>query len=118
MALEFLNKELVIWPFGKAETQTPAYAAAIDVEVNNSYTVITPATLTGDATLNLTINEQMPVGSRILLVIAATTDGFDLTLGTGFTGPAIVGVAGKTKTQELVYDGTTYKPAGAAVQID
>lgn len=106
------------WPAGKADHLTPAYAASIDVTVNNSLTVLEPAVLTGDATLNLTVSDETEVGALLQLKVRATTNGFDLTPGTKMVGPAIVGVAGKTKTQLYFFDGTNYVASGAAVQID
>lgn len=106
------------YPWGEADVQTPAYAATIAVTVKNSMTILNFAQLTGDATLNLTIDAELPVGAILQAKVPAQTDGFDLTLGTGIDGPAIVGVTGKTKTQGFIYDGTSFKPTGTAVQID
>lgn len=106
------------FPFGEADVQELAYAVTQAVEVKNAKTILKFATLTGDTTLNLTITLQLKVGSTLLVKVPATANADDLTFGTGIDAPAIVGVAGKTKTQGFEYDGQTFVPVGAVVQID
>lgn len=110
--------EKIQWPFGEADVQQLAYSAAQAVTIRNTMTILSFAILTGDTTLNLTIGENVRPGARLLLIVPATNNADDLTLGTGIDGPVIVGVATKTKTQEFVFDGTRFVPAGAVVQID
>lgn len=110
--------EKINWPEGEADKQDLAYAATQEVTVKNMMTILNFAILTGDTTLNLTIDPQVRKGARLLLKVPATNNADDLTLGTGIDAPVIVGVATKTKTQEFVYDGTLFVPAGAVVQID
>lgn len=112
-----MEVERINWPQGEADKQDLAYAAAQEVTVKNMMTILNFAILTGATTLNLTIDSQVRKGARLLLKVPATATEV-LTLGTGIDAPAIVGVAGKTKTQEFVYDGTLFVPAGAVVQID
>jgi hypothetical protein len=107
------------YPFGAADKPSAlAYAATQAITITNQMTILVFAILTGDTTLDLTIDSQVEKGARLLLEVPATNNADDLTLGTGIDAPAIVGVAGKTKTQEFVYDGTKFVPAGAVVQID
>lgn len=98
----------VSYPFGPADVQTPAYAATIAVTVNNAKTLLNIAQLTGAATLNLTIDGDLPAGAE--LIVKAQSDGTarDLTPGTGMTGTAIAGVISKTKYATYVYDGSTF----------
>lgn len=110
--------EKINFPQGEADIQTLAYAATQAVTIKNMMTILVFAILTGDTTLNLTIDAQVRKGARLLLKVPATNNADDLTLGTGIDAPVIVGVATKTKTQEFVYDGTLFVPAGAVVQID
>jgi len=113
MAIEKIN-----WPHGEADSQTLAYAAIQAVTITNMFTVLIFTILTGDTTLNLTIDSQVRKGAKLLLKVPATNNADDLTLGTGIDAPVIVGVATKTKTQEFTYDGTLFVPSGAVVQID
>lgn len=110
--------EKINWPQGEADKQDLAYATTQAVTIKNMMTILSFAILTGDTTLNLTIDSQVRKGARLLLKVPATNNADDLTLGTGIDAPVIVGVAGKTKTQEFVYDGSLFVPAGAIVQID
>lgn len=105
-------------PFGAADVQTPAYSATLAVTVTNQLTILEPAILTGDCTLNVTIDSQVKAGAVLLLVQAATTDGMDVTFGTGIDAPNLVGVTGKTKSQSFMYDGVSFKAMGAMVQLD
>jgi hypothetical protein len=110
--------EKMSWPVGEADVQSLDYAATQAVTIRNMFTILSFAILTGDTTLNLTFHGQLRKGALLLLKVPATNNADDLTLGTGIDAPAIVGVAGKTKTQLFVYDGTLFVPAGAVVQID
>lgn len=112
-----MSKEIQ-FPVGNADVQALAYAAAQAVEIKNEMTVLDFDILTGDTTLNLTIKDGVRNGARLLVKVPATNNADDLTLGTAIDGPAIVGVAGKTKTQAFtLYNGVFY-PDGAVVQID
>ncbi len=106
------------YPFGNVDAQTPAYAATITATINEAVTIITPATLTGALTLNLTISSEVKAGARILFVALSDGTARTTTFGTGFTSPTLAGVISKTKTIEFVYDGTTFKATSAGVQID
>lgn len=107
----------VQYPFGAISQRTVAYATTIAETIDNE-TILNFATLTGDATLNITADAQLPIGTKLHLRVPATANGDDLTLGTAIDAPAIVGVAGKTKVQSFYWNGTTFLPMGAVVQID
>lgn len=108
----------VLWPVGAVSHEKPAYAATIAVEVFNRNTIIEPAILTGDATLNLDIDPETPKGALMTVKAKATNAGDDLTFGTGIDAPVLVGAAGKTKVQSFIYDGTAFIANSAPVQID
>lgn len=109
------------YPFGPAD-QSPVLtvAAAQPVSITDQFTIIdgvtTPAA-TNNRTLTLTISSEVKAGAQIFL--KNKTTGTETTIaGTGFTFPTITGVAGKTFCQSYIYDGTTFKPTAAALQID
>ena len=108
----------VSYPFGNADVQTPAYAATIGATITDRMTIIKPAVLTGALTLNLTIDQGILAGARLLLVALSDGTARTVTFGTGFTSPVLAGVISKTKAIEFVYDGVSYKPTSAGVQID
>lgn len=112
-----MEVEKINWPFGPAAHEKPAYTATIALTIKNQRTIIEPAILTGNLTLDLTIDSQVQKGAIIDLTIK-TTATETTTLGTGIDGPAVVGVAGKTWTQSFFYDGVSFKPCGAKIQID
>lgn len=107
----------VSFPFGHADLQQPAYAATLAVTINEIFTIIDPAILTGAMTINLTLGVEPRVGALIMVQLTATATEVT-TFGTGFTAPTVTGVAGKTKCQLFVYDGTSFKPVAVAYQID
>lgn len=107
----------ISYPFGPADVQAPAYAATLAVTITNRMTIFDPAILTGNLTINLTIDPEVKAGAELFCEITAT--GTEVTtFGTGFTAPTVTGVAGKTKCIEFRYDGVTYKPKAVAFQID
>lgn len=107
-----------MFPWGEPDVIDLVYAAEQNVEVSNNMTVLKFAILTGDTTLNVTVAPGVRNGAMLLVKVPATANADDLAFGTGIDGPAIVGVAGKTKTQAFIFDGTVFLPTGAAVQID
>ena len=108
----------ISYPFGAADVQTPAYAATITATIVDLVTIINPATLTGALTLNLTLDQGVKAGSRILFIALSDGTARTTTFGTGFTSPTLAGVISKTKAIEFVYDGTTLKATSVGVQID
>lgn len=106
------------FPFGAADVQTPAYAATITATITDLLTIINPATLTGALTLNLTLDQGIRAGCRILVKALSDGTARTITFGTGFTSPTLAGVISKTKTMEFVYDGSSFVPTSAGVQID
>lgn len=113
-----MSVEKIQWPFGVADVIEPAtLTGAIAVTIENRFSILKTGLLTGNATLNLTIDPQVEKGAQ-LLVLSKTTATETMTPGTGMTGPVYAGVAGKTKAQLWVYDGTTFKPTAVAFQID
>jgi hypothetical protein len=105
------------YPFGAADLQQPTYAATLAVTITNNVTIIDPTILTGNLTINLTIDSEVGYGALILCELTAT--GTEVTtFGTGFTSPTLTGVAGKTKCMMFMYDGTSFKPWAPGYQID
>jgi len=86
--------------------------------VERTTTVIDLGQLSADAELDLNVGADIPIGA--LLVVKAQSDATarTVTLGTGFSGPAIAGVISKTKTASFIFDGATFVAMAAAVQID
>ena len=109
-------------PFGGAELQTPVYGAAIAATITNSETVITPGTLTGNPTINLTIDSEVQGGAEIALILTDDGAARVVTFGTGFhTGtPAHTMGAGLTTALVFQHDGTDFiqvDSAGTAINI-
>jgi hypothetical protein len=93
-------------------------AASISIPIERVITIVDLGTLAADATLNLVIGDDIPVGA--LLTIKAKSDGTarTITLGTGLQGSAIAGVASKTKAASFIYDGEKFVAMAAAIQLD
>jgi hypothetical protein len=109
----------VKFPFGEITTTALSATGDQAVTVDNLMTVIDGVTTqaTGNRTINLTIPTDIPAGARIFCKLK--TNGTETTtFGTGCSAPTITGVAGKTKVVELIYDGTNFVAAAAALQID
>lgn len=110
--------QTISYPAGNADLQQPAFAATLAVTIVNLVTILNPATLTGAMTVNLTLDQGIKAGARIVFIALSDTTARTVTFGTGFTSPTLAGVISKTKAIEFVYDGTTFKPTSAGVQID
>lgn len=106
------------YPFGAIATASISADASDDaITITSQETYITTATLTANATLDLTIDSEVKAGAKIH--IKATTNATEtFAFGTGIDGPTVTGVAGKTWCQSFVYNGTTFYPMGAKIQID
>ena len=110
------SKVEVIFP--TSEKQEIAYATTIAATVERAITLLDLGTLTGAATLNLTVGAYVPVGALLTVKAKSDTTARDITLGTGLTGPTLAGVISKTKSQSFMYDGAKFIAMAAAVQLD
>lgn len=105
-------------PFGAAADITIAATGTTAVTITNHVTAnATLPTLTGNATLDLTLSSELKAGATLFLKVK-TTGLETFTFGTGIDAPAVTGAAGKTWTQGFWYDGTIFLPMGAKIQID
>lgn len=104
-----LNREVL---FPLAQVQAPAYAAAIAVTINQMSNFVQPVELTGNATINLTIADQVTAGARLNLKLDADASNRTVTLGTGFDAglASIVVAASKIAFLSFEYDGTAFVP--------
>jgi hypothetical protein len=105
-------------PFGAISDITIAVTGTTAVTITNSKTMnLTIPTLTGNATLDLTLSSELKSGAELFLQIK-TTGSETFTFGTGIEAPVVTGSAGKTWSQGFVYNGTIFTPMGAKIQID
>lgn len=105
-------------PFGAASSVTIAATGTTALTIENQETYVsTLPTLTGNATLDLTIDSEVLAGAKLHLKIK-TTGSETFTFGTSIDAPTVTGAAGKTWCQSFWYDGTTFLPCGAKIQID
>lgn len=114
-----LQNSIVKWPFGKADVVSLTATGNQAVDIYNNLTIVDGASViaTGARTLNLAISKDVEPGAR-LVVKTRTTATESLTPGEGMAGKATVGVNGKTKVAEYVYDGEKFIQTADAVQID
>jgi hypothetical protein len=109
----------VRFPFDNASAASLTATGAQAISIVDDMTIIDGVTVeaTGNRTINLTIDDEVIVGARILLRLK--TNGTETTaFGTGMQGATLTGAAGKTKNVEFVYNGTNFVEAGTPVQID
>ena len=83
-------------PFGAAATLTIAATGTTAATISNDVTYVSSLpTLTGNATLDLTLSSELTAGAMLHLKVKTTaTETF--TFGTGIDGPVVTGSAGKT----------------------
>lgn len=108
----------VNYPFGATTALVIAATGTTAATISDQETAtIALTTLTGNATLDLTLSSELRAGAKLHLKVKTTaTETF--TFGTGIDAPTVTGVAGKTWTQSFWYDGTIFLPSGAKIQID
>lgn len=111
--------EVFKFPFGDADSPTiSTTSGAIAYTPKNTKTILNLA-ITGNATLNLTIDPELADGSELhVSSLGAGTE--TLTFGTGINAPVITNASGKTKCQYFVFNKTKgiFEATGAVVQID
>lgn len=106
------------FPFGAVATLAISADASDDaLTIASNFTIVTTATLTANATIDLTIGSEVQAGA-VLFLIGKTNGTETITFGTGIEAPVITGAAGKTVTQGFVYNGTNFYPMGAKIQVD
>lgn len=98
---------MVNFPFGPAKVEALAYAATIQIPMDNTK-VIGKVTLTGNATIDLNIDSEVPAGSSLVLIVTASGANRTLTPGVGMVGVAKTIASGTSARMEFVYDGTSY----------
>jgi len=105
--------------FPAGEPQALVIAASGDnaVTINLATVVKSITTLTGNGTLTVTKGSELKIGTG-LLVIVKTTATETFTFAGDIVAPVVTGVAGKTWSQEFVFNGTKYYPSGPKIQVD
>jgi hypothetical protein len=96
------------FPMGVADVLTAVYAAIIAAVIENGFTQLTIAQLTGACTLNLTLDSNLRVGEQLVVRVSADGTNRVLTLGTGMTGAAVTITANKSWCLTFYFDGTAF----------
>jgi len=105
------------FPYGATDHQQPAFAATLAVTTKNGITLLEPAILTGNMTVNVTLDAEQEKGS-MLIVKVKTTGTETFTYGTNITAGVVTGVAGKTFLQAFIFDGVAFVAIADKFQID
>lgn len=106
------------YKIGSATAIAIAYAASMEINPTQSKTIATIALVGGNGSLALGADAKPQVGDELVLKVSSDGTARNLTFGTGFTAPTLSGTINKTKTQTLVYDGTSFIASSSPVQID
>lgn len=94
--------------FPSVETQTPDFAAEVAVPVTQMNTIVEVGALTGDTTINVTVDTEVTKNAEMMLKLTASGGARTVTLGTGLSGAAIVVPSGATVYALLKFDGTNF----------
>jgi hypothetical protein len=112
-------EEVYQWPVGPASKVDVAFAAVMPAAIDNSKTLVTiVGNLTSAATINLTVDEKVPVGSTLTVKTTADGTGRTLTFGTGFTAAAYAVGVSKSVKISFEYDGTTFVQSAAPAVLN
>ncbi len=103
-------KNEVLFPF--SDKQQPAYAATLAVTIDQMETFLQPDELTGNLTINLTIDESVTAGAKLYVKLDADGTNRTVTPGTGFdaAAPAVIVTADTVGFVSYVYDGAAFVP--------
>ncbi len=107
-------KNEVLFPFH--DKQEPAYAAVLAVSITQMETFLQPEELTGNATINLTVDASVTRGAKLYVKMEADDQGDKtVALGTGFDADAAdeVVASDSVKFATYVYDGVAFVPASS-----
>ena len=109
----------VKFPYADATVLTLTATGAQALTIDNMLTIVDGVAVeaTGDRTLNLTIDAELPIGA-LALVETKANGTEDTIFGTGITSVTVTGTAGKTNTQLFVFNGTAFVPGGLTTLID
>ena len=104
------------YPFGSSDVQVITGTGTKAVAISDNFTILNLSTITGAITLNLTFDQSIQVGARIVIHVVQDGTGQDVVLGTGFAASAVdlTGVANDEDLLELYYNGTSMIPFTAA----
>jgi hypothetical protein len=107
------------WPQGAAAVVSLNAGATNNITVGNNKMnyVLSIPTLTTNTTLSVTATSSIKAGT-ILMVIVKTTATETTTFAGAIIAPVVTGVAGKTWSQSFIYNGGSFYPTGAKIQVD
>jgi len=100
-----------------SEVQSPNYADPLAVTIDKKETFLQPAELTGNTTINLTVDGDVAAGAKLHLKLDADDQGNKtVTLGTGFDASlaSVVVISDTVWCLSFVYDGTAFIPMWSA----
>lgn len=100
----------VLFPI--ADKQEPAYAATVAADIKQMKTFIQPAELTGNLTLNLTIDEQVSPGAMLFVKLDADGTNRTFAPGTGFDDSCadVTVTANTVVNKTYIFDGVAFLP--------
>ena len=104
------------YPFGSPESTSITGTGTKAVVASDNLILLNISALTGAVTLNLTFDQSIQVGARIVIHAIQGATGQNVVLGTGFAASAVdlTGVANDEDILELYYNGTEMVPFSAA----
>jgi len=107
------------FPFGDAAAEAVTGTGAKALTISDNLTIVTCSSLTGNVTLNLTFDQGLEVGAKMIIHAIQGGTGRNVVLGTGFAASAadLTGVANDEDIIELFYNGTSFVNLSAWTKI-
>jgi hypothetical protein len=111
--------KVINYPFGAAQSFTCAASGGIlAVTLSNQLVYMSAIpTLTANANFSLTAASSLKAGALVSVVVK-TNGSETVTFSGSVIAPVVTGSAGKTWSQSFMYNGTTFYPCGAKIQVD
>lgn len=106
------------WPFGPADVQSFAPAAAVTLTISNQLTYANAsAAMAADMAISFVKDGQIQPGARVIVKAASDGTARAITTSTGGQGTSEGGVINKTKVLTYEFNGTAFVLMSAR-QID
>jgi len=110
------------WPFAAADSQDLTDSDSVTLQINNAFTIVQSDT--GDISqaiteLNVDANDELPVGSILIILIEQGSTGRNVTMGDEFDtvhAPNLTGVANDKDLLVMYWTGTVWVAVTAAWQ--
>lgn len=103
--------QIVKFPFGDADVQSPSFSATPTYDIVSTMTIIKLSPTAAITALSLQASKDLMPGSKVKIDVSQDATGRNVTFGSAgssIVAPALTGVANDRDVIELTYDGSAF----------